>query len=75
MATKVDVVNELETRFEGLKDNAKNLIDEAPDAINGIKDRAMSSVEYLGAQIKKYPIPALAIAFGAGFLAMRLIRR
>lgn len=75
MTTKVDMGNDLENRFDGLKDNVKHLIDEAPGAATKIKDRAMSSVEYVGEQIKKYPIAALGIAFGAGFLTMRLIRR
>ena len=75
MAIKTDVVNELETRFDGLKDNVKNLVDEAPDRAADLKQRAMSSVEYVGEQIKKHPMAALGIAFGAGFLAMRLIRR
>ncbi|CAN5503307.1 hypothetical protein BH11MYX1_BH11MYX1_37810 [soil metagenome] len=73
--SKVDVMNDLEDRFDGLKDGAKHLIDEAPGAATKIKDRAMNSIEYVGDQIKKHPIAALGIAFGAGFLAMRLIRR
>ncbi len=76
MATKVvDVTNELETRFDGLKDNVKHLVDEVPEKASAIRAQAMSSIEYLGEQIKKHPIAALGIAFGAGFLVMRLVRR
>jgi hypothetical protein len=35
----------------------------------------MSGVEYIGSQIKKHPVAALAIAFGIGYIAMRMIRR
>jgi len=75
MTTKVDVVNELETRFDGLKDNMKHLVDEVPAKASAIRAQAMNSIEYIGRQIKKHPIAALGIAFGAGFLVMRLIRR
>ncbi len=75
MATKVDVTNELETRFDGLKDNVKHLVDGVPEKASAFRAQAMNSIEYIGAQIKKHPMAALGIAFGAGFLVMRLVRR
>ena len=79
MATKLsttDVTNEIETRLDGLKSSVKELLDHGlADKAGAVKDSAISGVEYLGTQIKKHPVAALAIAFGVGYLAMRLIRR
>jgi hypothetical protein len=60
--------HEIETRFDGLKNGFTN-------KAGAVKDSAMSGIEFLGGQIKKHPMAALAIAFGVGYIAMRLIRR
>ena len=79
MATKFsteDVSSEISTRLDGLKDSVKELLDHGiADKANVVKDRTIDGVEYIGSQIKKHPVAALAIAFGIGYLAMRLIRR
>ncbi len=81
MATKLsadvsDVTNEIESRLEGLKSSVKDLLDHGlGDTAGAVKDKAVDGVEFLGTQIKKHPVAALAIAFGIGYLAMRMIRR
>ncbi|MEO8844048.1 MAG: hypothetical protein ABI591_11405 [Kofleriaceae bacterium] len=71
-----DVTNEIEGRLDGLKHSVKELLDHGiADRAGAVKDSAMNGVEYVGSQIKKHPIAALAIAFGIGYLAMRMIRR
>jgi len=71
-----DVTNEIEGRLEGLKSSVKELLDHGlADKAGAVKDSAMSGVEYIGSQIKKHPVAALAIAFGIGYIAMRMIRR
>jgi hypothetical protein len=71
-----DVTNEIEGRLEGLKSSVKELLDHGlADKAGAVKDSAMNGVEYIGSQIKKHPVAALAIAFGIGYLAMRMIRR
>jgi hypothetical protein len=71
-----DVTNEIEGRLEGLKSSVKELLDHGlADKAGAVKDSALSGVEYIGSQIKKHPVAALAIAFGIGYIAMRMIRR
>jgi hypothetical protein len=67
--TKVaDVQHEIEARFDSLKHGFS-------DKAGAVKDSAMSGIEFLGAQIKKHPVAAVAIAFGIGYVAMRVMRR
>lgn len=79
MSTKLstaDVTNEIEGRLDGLKNSVKELLDHGlADKAGAVKDTAMDGVQYIGSQIKKHPVAALAIAFGIGYLAMRMIRR
>ncbi|MFT3698020.1 MAG: hypothetical protein QM831_33070 [Kofleriaceae bacterium] len=63
-----NVQEQVEARLDDLRDGVKSAVD------NGA-DKASTAIDALGAQIKKHPMAALAIAFGVGFLAMRLIRR
>jgi hypothetical protein len=71
-----DVTHEIEGRLDGLKSSVKELLDHGlADKAGAVKDSAMNGVQYLGSQIKKHPVAALAIAFGIGYLAMRMIRR
>ncbi|MEO8549825.1 MAG: hypothetical protein ABI678_07620 [Kofleriaceae bacterium] len=73
--TTADVSGEVESRFESIKHGVEKLIDSVPDKAKDLRGSAMTGIDALGVQIKKHPVAALAIAFGIGFLAMRLIRR
>jgi len=66
---------DVESRFESLKHGIENLIDSVPGKAKDLRGGAKDRIDALGAQIKKHPVAALAIAFGVGYLAMRLIRR
>ncbi len=73
--TTADVTNEIESRIDALKDGVKHVFDVSSERAAGLKDSAKTGIDALGTQIKKHPIAALAIAFGIGYVAMRLIRR
>jgi hypothetical protein len=66
--TTANVQHEIEHRLDGLK---HGIMDKA----GTVKDSAISGIDFMGAQIKKHPVAALAIAFGVGYVAMRLVRR
>jgi len=70
--TTADVQHEIETRLDGLKNG---IVDKAGSVAGTVKDSAISGIDFMSAQIKKHPIAALAIAFGIGYVAMRLVRR
>lgn len=73
--TTADVSNEVSSRLDSLKDGVEKIIDVGTGKAKELPDMAKNGIDALGAQIKKHPVAALAIAFGVGFLAMRLIRR
>jgi hypothetical protein len=59
-----------EDRLESLKDSVRELID-----FGRVRDTVVSGTRKTGSLIKEHPIAALAIAFGIGYIAMRLMRR
>jgi ElaB/YqjD/DUF883 family membrane-anchored ribosome-binding protein len=73
-------------RVEALKDSVRGLADLGTETVSAIKGRAMEVKDeaVTGAQsllartakmIKQNPIAAVGIAFGIGYIAMRLFRR
>ena len=72
MAKAADMANEVVS-------DIRNFVGQVPGKAADLKDSAISGAENafdaVAAQIKKHPVAALAIAFGVGFLAMRLARR
>lgn len=73
--TTADVTNEVESRFESVKQGVEKIIDVGTGKAKELPAMAKDGIDALGVQIKKHPVAALAIAFGIGFVAMRLIRR
>ncbi|HEV7556095.1 MAG TPA: hypothetical protein VGO00_11595 [Kofleriaceae bacterium] len=67
------------SRIDSLKDSVKDLVDVGTDRAASIKDATVSTATKLASQtarlVKKHPIAAVAIAFGVGYIAMRLVRR
>jgi len=72
--------------LEGIKEKAKVLVDQGHERVDQLKSRVASAKEqavsrgnvYLDratAFIRANPLKAVGIAFGTGYLAMRLIRR
>jgi hypothetical protein len=66
--TSADQGNGFEQRFEGLREGLKKLAHQFDTTPEG----------YLGKiknQIKEHPLAAVGIAFGVGYLVMRMARR
>ncbi|HEY1555334.1 MAG TPA: hypothetical protein VGF94_10925 [Kofleriaceae bacterium] len=57
----------------------RNLVDVGTSKMSDVKDTVVSSsktgVKRAGSLIKQHPFIAIGIAFGIGFVAMRLFRR
>ena len=73
-------------RFDSLKESVRNLVDASGERAGKLKNRAIdvkdkvvdNSEVYLnkvGSLIKAHPIAAIGIAFGIGYIAVRLFRR
>jgi ElaB/YqjD/DUF883 family membrane-anchored ribosome-binding protein len=76
----------LEDRMGSLKDSVRNLVDAGGERAGQIKerlvdakdmafDRGKEGINRVGALIKEHPIAAIGIAFGIGYLTVRMLRR
>jgi ElaB/YqjD/DUF883 family membrane-anchored ribosome-binding protein len=76
----------LDDKIDSLRDSMKGMVDQGAQRVDAIKsklidvkDEAVSRGGDLVSQatslIKSHPLKSIAIAFGVGFVAMRLIRR
>jgi ElaB/YqjD/DUF883 family membrane-anchored ribosome-binding protein len=72
-------------RMDSLKDSVRDFVHSGQDKVGDLKDKAMDVKDKAfdaGAQalgrtrdlIKLHPIAAVAVAFGVGYLAMRVAR-
>jgi ElaB/YqjD/DUF883 family membrane-anchored ribosome-binding protein len=75
-----------ESRVDSLKESVRNLVDAGGERAGQIKNKAMdvkdtvvesggAALTRLGSLIKEHPFIALGIAFGAGYVTIRLLRR
>jgi ElaB/YqjD/DUF883 family membrane-anchored ribosome-binding protein len=75
-----------EDRMGALKDSVRNLVDAGGERAGHIKeklidakdvamDRGGAAMNRVGALIKEHPIAAIGIAFGVGYLTIRLLRK
>ncbi len=70
-----------EDRLDSLKESVRDLVDfgRVRDRLGDVKESVVSGtragVSKTGSLIKEHPIMAIGIAFGIGFIAMRLMRR
>jgi ElaB/YqjD/DUF883 family membrane-anchored ribosome-binding protein len=73
-------------RLDAIRDSVKGLVDQGHDKVNAIKDRVVDmkhkakdqggkAVTKASDLIKAHPFAAIGIAFGVGYIAMRLVRR
>lgn len=73
---KLDALNDL---LKGLVDQGAQTVDAITTKIVEVKERALTRggdvLDRMTAMIKAHPIRAVAIALGAGYLTMRLLRR
>lgn len=76
----------LENRLDSLKEGVRNLVDKGGERAGEIKTRAIDvkdsvvengevAIQKAGSFIKEHPIAAIAIAFGVGYFAVRMIRK
>jgi ElaB/YqjD/DUF883 family membrane-anchored ribosome-binding protein len=73
---KLDALNE---RLKSLIDQGAQKVDALMAKLIGVRDRTITRggdvLDRMTAIIKAHPLRAVAVAFGAGYLGMRLLRR
>jgi ElaB/YqjD/DUF883 family membrane-anchored ribosome-binding protein len=80
------MANTLDDKLDSLRDSMKGVVDQGAQRVDqlkskliDVKDEAVARGGDLITQatnlIKAHPLKSIAIAFGAGFIAMRLLRR
>jgi len=76
----------IDSLTDNVKDNVKNLVDQGQEKVNAIKDRVIDVKDQAVTRgeavldratdfIKTNPLKAVGIAFGIGYIGMRLFRR
>jgi len=60
----------IEDRLDSLKDSVRDLVD-----FGRVKDSVVAGTKKTGSLIKEHPIIAIAVAFGIGYIVMRVARR
>jgi ElaB/YqjD/DUF883 family membrane-anchored ribosome-binding protein len=76
----------LEDRMGNLKESVRNLVDAGGERASQIKerlydakdvavDKGSAALGRLSALVKEHPIAALGIAFGIGYLTIRMLRK
>lgn len=76
----------IDDRMGNLKDSVRNLVDASGDRANQIKerladakdvafDKGSAALGQVRALVKEHPIAAIGIAFGIGYLAVRMLRK
>jgi ElaB/YqjD/DUF883 family membrane-anchored ribosome-binding protein len=84
--TDVGTSGRIDEKVDSIKEAVKGLVDQGAQKVDAIKNRAASAkdevldrggdlLDRMTAMIKAHPIRAVAIAFGAGYVGMRLFRR
>lgn len=86
MADTGTATHGVEGKLDAIKDTVKGIVDQGAQQVDAIKskvgdvkDQAFSRgsdlAERVADMVKAHPLKAVAIAFGAGYLGMRLFRR
>jgi ElaB/YqjD/DUF883 family membrane-anchored ribosome-binding protein len=76
----------LDSKLDNLKESVRNLVDAGGERAGQIKTRAIDvkdsvvenggvAIKKVGSLIKDHPIAAIGIAFGIGYIAMRMFRK
>ncbi|HUJ57512.1 MAG TPA: hypothetical protein VLX92_03440 [Kofleriaceae bacterium] len=69
----------MEDRLDSLKESVRNLVDVGGERAQALKDTVVSGsktgIKRMGSLIKEHPFLAIGIAFGVGYVAMRILRR
>jgi ElaB/YqjD/DUF883 family membrane-anchored ribosome-binding protein len=75
-----------EDRLDSLKESMRNLVEVSGERASALKHRmgdvkdtvfasSKTGVQKVGAFVKGHPIIAIGVAFGVGYLVMRIVRR
>ena len=75
-----------ENRLDALKDSVRNLFDAGGERAGQLKNKAIdvkdqvvesssAAVTKLGSLIKEHPIAAIGIAFGIGYVTVRMLKK
>jgi ElaB/YqjD/DUF883 family membrane-anchored ribosome-binding protein len=83
---KNGIETETESRFDSLKESVGGLVDAGKEKAGALKNKAIEgkdavvrggnkALDTVSSLIKQHPLAAIGIAFGVGYLAIRLIRR
>jgi len=84
--TDVGTANRVDDKVDSIKEAVKGLVDQGAQKVDAFKNKAVEAkdqvfdrggdmLDRLTTMIKSHPIKAVAIAFGAGYIGMRLFRR
>lgn len=76
----------LDDRMGNLKESVRNLVDASGERASQIKDRlydakdvavdkGSAAIGRVSALVKEHPFAAIGIAFGVGYLAIRMLRK
>jgi ElaB/YqjD/DUF883 family membrane-anchored ribosome-binding protein len=80
------VSQNVDDKIDSIKDTVKGFVDQSSHAVDAIKSRVVDVkdqaihrggdlLDQVASLIKAHPLKAVGIAFGAGYLGMRLFRR
>jgi ElaB/YqjD/DUF883 family membrane-anchored ribosome-binding protein len=74
-----DKIDQIKDTVKGFVDQGAQRVDQIKSKVVDVKDQAFSRgndlVDRMADMVKAHPLKAVAIAFGAGYLGMRLFRR
>lgn len=76
----------MDSRLDSLKSSVRNLVDAGGERAGKLKDKAIdvkdavvengsAALNRAGALIKEHPIAAVGIAFGVGYIVVRMLRK
>lgn len=80
------MASNLDDKLDSLRDSMKGVVDQGAQRVDQIKSRLIDVKDEAVARggdlltqatnlIKEHPLKSIAIAFGVGFIGMRLLRR
>lgn len=78
--------NSVEDKLDSIRDSVKGAVDRGAQRVDAIKNKVVEAkdqamhrgsegLERLTEMIKAHPLKAVGIAFGVGYIGMRLFRR
>lgn len=64
----------VDARIDSIKDSVRNLVEQGGEKASAIKARGNAMLDRSTDYIKDNPLKSVAIAFGIGYVAMRIFR-